>query len=331
MLVALGGGAPVRAYPLTDGVELILGRDVDCDVVLAHHRVSRRHARLRVSGAGDVLAIEDLGSRNGTRVREPLKRNQPCPVEAGDAIGIGPFTLTAVRGGESPPLLVIGASPPSLVVDDPQVSAPSLALLDVARDAASVIVSGLGGEAKRTLAEALHRHSGRAGHFIVLDCAAIGPEQIEAELFGDGTRPGALEEAADGTLLFEEIGELPPPVQGRLLQVIEDREAAYASGEPPTFTARLVCTTDRDLLAAVEARAFRPDLFYRLAGATLTLRQARALTSAEEEERIQLLATIAQADGNLTRAARRLGIGRNVLVAKMAQYRIPRPPPPRHK
>jgi DNA-binding NtrC family response regulator len=322
VLVALGGGAPVRAYPLSDGVELILGRDVDCDVVLSHHRVSRRHARLCVSGAGDALAIEDLGSRNGTRVREPLKRNQPCPVQAGDAIGIGPFTLTAVRGG--------GATPPSLVVEDPHVSAPSPALLGIASDEANVIVSGMTAEAKRTLAESLHRHSGREGRFIALDCAAIGPERIEAELFGDGARPGALDAAANGTLLLEEIGELPLAVQAQLLQAIENLEASCASGEPPTFTARLVCTTDRDLLAAVEARAFRPDLFYRLAGATLTLRQPRALTSDQEAERAELVAAIEQADGNLTRAARRLGIGRNVLVARMAQYRIPRPPP-RHK
>jgi hypothetical protein len=312
VLVALGGG-DVRTYPLSAGVELILGRDLDCDVVLAHHRVSRRHARLRVSGAGDALAIEDLGSRNGTRVGEPLKRNQPCPVRAGDAIGIGPFTLTAVRGG--------GAPPPSLAVEDTHAIAPSPELLAIARGAANVLVRGDTAEAKRSLARTLHRHSGRTGRFVEIDCAAIGPEQLESELFGDATQPGALAEAADGTLLLDEVGELPPPLQDRLLQAIE-------SPEPGAFTARLVCATDRDLLASIESRAFRPDLYYRLAGATLMLRPPRALTPAEEERR-QLLAAVQQADGNMTRAAKLLGITRAALADKLAQHQVPRPMPRR--
>jgi hypothetical protein len=320
VLVALGGG-DVRTYPLPAGVELILGRDLDCDVVLAHHRVSRRHARLRVSGAGDALAIEDLGSRSGTRVGEPLMRNQPCPVRAGDAIGIGPFTLTAVYGGGTPP--------PALSVEDPHASAPSPELLAIARGAANVLVCGDTADAERTLAEALHRHSGRTGRCVAIDCAAIGQDQLEAELFGDAATPGALAEAADGTLFLEAVGELPPPLQDRLLQAIESREVTRASGEPVAFTARIVCATDRDLLASIEARAFRPDLYYRLAGATLTLRPSRAFTPAEEEERRQLIEAIDQADGNLTRAARRLGISRAELVERLTQYRIPRPTPRR--
>jgi DNA-binding NtrC family response regulator len=195
-----------------------------------------------------------------------------------------------------------------------------------------VLVRGATAEAKRSLAEALHRRSGRAGRFVAVDCGALGAlgaDSLEAALFGDAARPGALAEAADGTLLLEEVGELPPPLQDRLLQAIESGEAARASGEPVAGTARLVSATDRDLLASIEARAFRPDLFYRLAGATLTLRMPRVLTPAEEEERRQVIDALEEAGGNLTRAARRLGTTRNVIVMKLSQYQIPRPAPVR--
>jgi hypothetical protein len=251
VLVAVGGGE-LRTFPLAAGSELLLGRDLDCDIVLDHHRVSRRHARLRVAGAGDSLAIEDLGSRNGTRVGEALKSNQPCPVRAGEAIGIGPFTLTVVRGTVQVPV--------ALVIEDPLASAPPPALLAVARGAANVIIRGdlaAGGLASsRALAEALHRLSQRGGRLASVDCAAVGLELLECELAAAG----------EGTLLLEEVGALAPPLQERLLQAIERREVG----------ARLICATQRDLLAAVEAGAFRLDLYYRLAGATLRIRPSRA-------------------------------------------------------
>jgi pSer/pThr/pTyr-binding forkhead associated (FHA) protein len=252
VLVALGGG-DLRTHPLAAGGEFLLGRDLDCDIVLAHHRVSRRHARLRVAGAGDALAIEDLGSRNGTRVGEGLRPNQPCPVRAGDVIGIGPFTLTAVRGAVQPRA--------SLVVEDPLASAPSAELLVVARSPGRVLVRGDAGAgaSSRVLAEALHRLSGRGGRFASLDCAALTPDALERE----------LESAGPGTLLLEEVGALPPPLQARLLLAVEGRELA----------ARLVCATQRDLLASIEAGAFRLDLYYRLAGATLRIRRSRATLS----------------------------------------------------
>jgi two-component system nitrogen regulation response regulator GlnG len=325
VLVAAGGG-DLRTYPLPAGVELILGRDLDCDVVLDHHRVSRRHARLSVAGAGDTLAIEDLGSRNGTRVGEALEPNQPWPVRAGDAIWIGPFTLTAVRGALQ--------HPPSLVVEDPQALVPPQPLVTIARGGANVLIRGEPGTAKRPLAEALHRLSGRGGRFVALDCTEIGPELLEGELFGDergGPRVGALEEAGEGTVLLEGISELPPPLQTRLLHAIERREAArVGGGEPFAVRARLVCGTHRDLLASIEAGAFRLDLYYRIAGASLTIRIPRAELGPEEEaERRRILDALDQCSGNQARAAKLLGITRAELAAKLLSYRITLPPRPR--
>jgi len=309
VLVTLGGGE-LRAHALAPGAELMLGRDLDCDVVLDHHRVSRRHARLRVAGAGDSFAIEDLGSRNGTRVGEALRPHQPCPVRAGDAIGIGPFTLTPARG----PLQV----PSAFTVEESLAGARSPALLEVARGPANVLVrdsSGSDGSGPgRAFAEALHRLSGRSGRLVALDCAALGLAQgaTERELLDP-----ALEEAARGTLLLEEIGELTRPLQARLLQVIEGDEAAV----------RLICTTRRDLVAPIEAGMFRLDLYYRLAGATLTIPSPRvALAPDEEAERRRIFDALARSGGSRTRAARLLGISRSALAMKLAGHGIARSP-----
>ncbi len=303
VLLALGDGE-LRTHSLAVGVELLVGRDLDCDLVLDHHRVSRRHARLRVAGAGDALAIEDLGSRSGTRVGELLKPNQPCPVRPGDAIGIGPFTLTAVRGVVVPP-------PPLLVIETPVPSALPPALLGVARAPGHVLVRAEPGGGAQVLAEALHHLSGRGGRFGALDCGAIEPDLLERELFG------ALEAAGEGTVLLEEVGRLPPPLQVALLHAIEGRASA-------ALAARLVCGSPCDLLACVEAGMFRLDLYYRIAGARISIRPPSVgLTPDEEAERHQLLDALDQCAGNQTRAAKLLGISRGTLAAKLAIYGIP--------
>lgn len=325
VLVALGGG-DLRTYPLAAGVDLILGRELDCDIVLDHHRVSRRHARLHVSAAGEALAISDLGSRNGTRVGEPIEPNRPRSFSPGDPIWIGPFTLTVVRGALQ--------HPPALVVEDPHARAPSPALLAVAHGRANVLIRGEPGAPQRALAEALHRLSERAGQFVAVDCAAADPEALEAALFGEergGPVPGALEAAGEGTVLLDRIGELPPALQARLLLAVERRATVRAGGVAPfTIGARIVCATDRDLLAAIEAGAFRLDLYYRLAGATLTIRITRSELAPEAEaERRRILEALDRSSGSQTRAARLLGIARAELAAKMLSYRIARPPRPR--
>lgn len=319
VLVALGG-SDLRTYPLPAGSELILGRDLDCDVVLAHHRVSRRHARLRVASAADIFAIEDLGSRNGTRVGEPLKPHQPCPVRPGDPIGIGPFTLTAVRGPAD--------APPTLAVEDPSSGPPSPALVAVARGDAHVLVQGDPDGGPRTLAELLHRLSGRAGRFISLDCASVPAEALEGVLLGagGGEPPGAIEEAADGTLFLDRIGALPLALQARLLQMLESCALPRAGEAAPlALTTRLVCAVYRDLRPAIEIGAFRLDLYYRLAGATLALRHPRApATPDEEAERQRILDALGQSGGSQARAAKLLGISRTALVTKLTTYRIER-------
>lgn len=316
VLVALGNG-DLSTHPLASGAEILLGRDLDCDVVLDHHRVSRRHARLRVPGTGDAFAIEDLGSRSGTRVGEPIKPGEPWPIHPGDTIGIGPFTLTAVRAASQPPS--------SLVVEEPDATALPPVLLPVARSSAHVLVRGEPGSGKRVLAEALHHLSGRAGGFAAIDCAAVAPECLEGALFGGAEGPGALEVVGEGTVLLEEVGALPAAQQLALLRAIERREAMRPDGVGAfAVKARLVCATHRDLRTLVESGVFRLDLYYRIAGVTLTIRQPGVeLTPEEEAERREIYDALDRCGGNQTRAAKQLGMSRAALAAKLAGYRRP--------
>jgi two-component system, NtrC family, response regulator AtoC len=304
VLVAVGA-CGLRAYPLSTTTYVVIGRARECDIVLEHHRVSRRHARVRVAPAGDVCVVEDLGSRNGTRLDCALAPHVPTQVRAGDAISIGPCTLIAVR--ES------AASPgPSLAIDDPTGRAPSAVLVSVARSAASALIRGETGTGKQVLAETLHRLSGRPGALVAINCSAISPELLESELFGHergaftgaaAVKPGLLEVAGAGTVLLDEIGDMPVALQAKLLRAVESREVLRVGGTRPiAIAARFVSATHRDLLAAVDAGAFRLDLYYRLAAVTLTIPPLRERRAALVTMARDLLIAAAVRDGRMVPA-----------------------------
>jgi transcriptional regulator with PAS, ATPase and Fis domain len=272
VIVCVGSG-DLRARVLHTGVDFIIGRGADCDMTLEHHRVSRRHTRIRVGT--DTCTAEDLGSRNGTVVSgQPIEPNQPRPIRAGDALGIGPFTLIVTR--EPAP-----QAHASLVIEDPRGEPPSAVLESVSRSAATVLIRGESGSGKQVLADTLHRLSGRPGKLMSINCAAIGHELLESELFGHergaftgavAAKPGLLEVVGSGTVLLDEIGDMPPALQAKLLRAVESREVMRVGATQPTaIEARFISATHRDLLAAVEAATFRLDLYYRLAGVTLTI------------------------------------------------------------
>jgi len=301
VLVTIGSG-DLRAYSLIAGADFIMGRDLDCDIVLEHHRVSRRHARIRIAEAEDALAIEDLGSRSGTQVGEPLVPNQPHPVRAGDAIAIGPFTLVALREAAF-------QQPSTYVVEDPLAAAASPSLITVARSETNVLIRGEPGVGKRVLAEALHRLSERSGRLVVIDCDAISPspDRLEDELLGHepGVDPGAgaagpglLGGAGEGTVLFDEIDAAPAALQAKLLRAVErGAPTSTGGGEPVASVVRFISTTHRDLVAAVEAGELRRDLFYRIAGTTLSIPPLRDRRGRIVPTALELLATAAERDG----------------------------------
>jgi len=160
----------------------------------------------------------------------------------------------------------------------------------------SVLVLGETGVGKEILAEAIHRRSSRAGApFVRLNCAALSETLIESELFGyeRGAFTGALQqkvgllESADrGTVFLDEIGELSPAMQVKLLRVLESREVMRVGSLRPTrIDVRFVAATHRDLEARVGAGAFREDLFFRLSGVAIEIPPLR-----ERVEEVHVLA-----------------------------------------
>jgi two-component system response regulator HydG len=144
----------------------------------------------------------------------------------------------------------------------------------VAMSETTVLLSGESGTGKELVARALHECSGRSGQLVAINCAAVPSELLESELFGHvrgaftdagGSRVGLFEQASGGTLLLDEIGELPIALQAKLLRVLQERQVrAVGSNDHVAVTARIIAATNRDLEAEVEARRFREDLFYRL-------------------------------------------------------------------
>lgn len=143
-----------------------------------------------------------------------------------------------------------------------------------------VLVEGESGSGKELVAQCLHRASGRAAEpMLTLNCAAFSPDLLEAQLFGaargaytgaDKPRAGVLEEVGRGTLFLDEVGEMPPELQSKLLRVLENGEY-YRLGEaqPRQARARVLAAANRDLREAVRRGAFRSDLFHRLSVLTI--------------------------------------------------------------
>ena len=138
----------------------------------------------------------------------------------------------------------------------------------------TVLIQGETGSGKELVAEALHVASGRKGGNISVNCAAIPSELLESELFGhekgaftgaDRARPGRFEQADNGTIFLDEIGDMPLSLQSKLLRVLEGRKVQrVGSSKEIEVDFRLVCATHQDLEKKVEKGEFRADLYYRI-------------------------------------------------------------------
>jgi two-component system response regulator FlrC len=162
-----------------------------------------------------------------------------------------------------------------VVAEDPA----SMRVLELARRVAAsdatVLITGESGVGKEVLARFLHRHSSRAGRpFVAINCAAIPDNLLEATLFGyergsftgaAQSHAGKFEQAQGGTLLLDEVSEMPLSLQAKLLRVLQEREVERVGGKKPiALDVRVLATSNRDLEAEVRAGRFREDLYFRL-------------------------------------------------------------------
>jgi DNA-binding NtrC family response regulator len=251
---------------------LIVGTSSQAGFRLKDPSVSRKHVQLIPEQDG--IRVRDLESTNGTMVGG--SRIGEALVPLGTALVLGKTKLELVRVVERHPLPLsrrrrfgelLGSAAPMRQV---------YALLERAAEAeVTVLIEGETGTGKELAARAVHQHSSRSGHpFNIVDCGAVSPTLIEAELFGhvrgsftgaDRDRAGAFELAHQGTLFFDEIGELPLALQPKLLRALETREVRRIGGTSQIpVDVRFVAATNRNLAEEVKRGRFREDLFYRL-------------------------------------------------------------------
>jgi len=250
--------------PKMDGIELLKqlraqDRDVPVIFVTAFGEVATAVAAMR-AGADDyltkpleidelILAIERAMERRALRSETEDLRRQ---LRERDGSG-----LQGMLGGSAPMQSVYQTAQ------------------QVAGSRATVLITGESGTGKGELARAIHALSPRAkAPFVTLHCAALAESMLETELFGhekgsftgaDRRRIGRFEQAQGGTVFLDEIGEISPALQVKLLRVLQERAfERVGSGETIKVDVRLIAATNRDLAQAVREGKFREDLYYRL-------------------------------------------------------------------
>lgn len=191
--------------------------------------------------------------------------------------------LREILGLENRP----AAAPPFFATTDPVCRDSGFrAVLDrtdkVAPTDATVLILGESGSGKEVVARRIHAGSRRSNApFLAINCAALPPELLESELFGhvrgaftgaEKTKKGLFVSAGEGTIFLDEIGDMPLPVQGKLLRALQEREVRPVGGlEDIPVKARIVAATNRDLAAMAREGSFRQDLYYRLSVFPITL------------------------------------------------------------
>ncbi len=295
-------GQSVQIFPLAVGKKLSMGRSSQCDIQLEDVAVSRQHLRFCF---GEVVTVEDLGSTNGTflvapsrpnhkhpsGLGQPLHPREPVVVQVGDSVRVGSTIVmlrervpVAAQITLRPPVDGAGTSDlwwPAILVNPGLRHLYEQAALAAGTDIA-VLILGETGVGKEVFAEFIHRRSPRHAKFLLrLNCAAISESLLESELFGHekgaftgaiGKNPGLLESTDGGTVFLDEIGELPLPLQAKLLRVLEEGVVRrVGSNRPRPVDLRFISASNRDLRREVAAGRFRSDLYFRLAGTSFSI------------------------------------------------------------
>jgi DNA-binding NtrC family response regulator len=266
-------GMPPVGLQGQDGAELLIGRDPGCAIRLEGSEVSRRHAALRWVGPDSDPVIVDLGSHNGVRVNGRLTPS--AELACGDVVRLGGWVG------------VVAAAPGTFAAIAPGLlggATLQTALAPLQRAAASnltIVLEGETGTGKEVVTHSVHQWSGRPGPLVAVNCAALPEGLAEAELFGyrrgaftgaDRASPGFVRSAQGGTLLLDEVSDLPLPVQAKLLRVLQEGEVQpLGEMRPVPVDVRIVVASQQSLMDSVKEGRFRPDLLARLDGITVHL------------------------------------------------------------
>lgn len=255
-----------------------IGVSEDNRIVLTDPTVSRYHLEIDRTEAG--LVVNDLGSLNGTFLGAVQLRQAVLP--AGTRLQLGQTTLEIGDSLEASSTDALDVAIPGLVGDSPVMHALRAQVAKLAPSNASVLIQGETGTGKEVFARSIHQLGPRREQpFQIVDCGSLPSTLIASELFGhergaftgaDARQAGAFELAHGGTLLLDEIGELPLAVQPALLGVLERRRFRRVGGQTDINTdIRVLAATNRDLRAEVNRGNFRADLYFRLAVVRLVL------------------------------------------------------------
>ena len=259
-LLAVSGPLQGQEFMIDKGL-FTIGSSPHNDLAMQDSTVSRHHCEIRVSSEGYV--IRDLGSTNGTVV-QGVKVSEAfldhgtefqlgasklvfCPLQESSEFALSPSESFGEVAGKSVPMRRVFYLAERYAPTD-----------------ATILIEGETGTGKEILAEEIHRHSPRRDKpFVVIDCAALARELIESELFGhtrgaftgaNADRVGAFEHAAGGTVFLDEIGDLGPELQPKLLRVLEKREVRrLGSNEVRPIDVRILGATNRNLRNEVNA------------------------------------------------------------------------------
>jgi DNA-binding NtrC family response regulator len=283
-------------HELPECGDVTIGRAERNIVRVDHPSVSRHHAVLSL---GSRIVLRDLGSQNGTFLREPASVSPTADtvglrrlaadcvdIAIGETMIFGEVTALIRRQPEPPSsfrdLREDQESESGVVVRDPKMKAVYAEAEQAARAMITLLILGETGVGKELLARAVHARSKRAsGPYVSVNCAAFSESLLEGELFGHEkgaftgateARAGVFEAAHGGTLFLDEIGEVAASIQAKLLRVLEERSITrLGARRPRPIDVRFVAATNRDLEAEVRNGRFRQDLFFRLNGMTLTI------------------------------------------------------------
>ncbi len=283
---------PVRGvYELPAGATVAIGRSRSSEIQIDDAAVSRLHATLVWDGKTRVT-VTDHGSRNGTRIGARRITGEASAMH-NDVLQVGPSSFVLLVPTGEVRTAGIGTMAHTLLVAE-----------RASRCDLNVLILGETGVGKEVLAHRIHDHSARAkGPFVALHCGAIPETLAESTLFGhekgaftgaEARREGVLEAAHGGTVFLDEVGELRPSNQVRLLRALEERTIVRVGGTKPIpVDVRVIAATHRNLDRAAVEGSFRRDLLYRLDVLRIEIPPLRARTDELPELARVLLADVA--------------------------------------